>query len=109
MVAELIFEHPQMDPVKRSGEWEVGDGERIIRFDDKKDPSEFFLIKRGVRYAFQSKQGLSNDDGSPLLLVRNQESRESHPIQLKLFLEIRVVLSSKVRVCKWINLENGTE
>lgn len=84
MVAELIFEHPKMDPVKRSGEWEVGDGERIIRFDDKKDPSEFFLIKRGVRYAFQSKQGLSNDDGSPLLLVRNvgKSRKSSYPIEI---------------------------
>ena len=34
------------------------------------EPSEYFLIKRGVRFAFQNKDGLSNDDSSPILLMR---------------------------------------
>ena len=52
--------------MERIGSWELGDGERLITFEDGKSPSEYFLIKRGVRYAFQTKQGLHNDDGSPL-------------------------------------------
>ena len=84
MIAELLFDHPGMEPVQRTGSWEIGDGERIIRFDDEKSPSEFYLIKRGARHAFQSKEGLSNDDGSPLLLVRNggRSRKSSYPIEI---------------------------
>ena len=84
MNAELFFSHPQIKDVQRSGSWEIGDGERIVRFDDNKKPSEFYLIKRGVRHAFQSKEGLSNDDGSPLLLVRNvgKSRKLSYPIEI---------------------------
>jgi hypothetical protein len=84
MIAELKFIHPTMKPVTRSGTWEIGDGERIIKLNDEKEPSEFYLIKRGVRYAFQSKAGLANDDGSPLLLVRNlgKSRKSSYPIEI---------------------------
>ncbi len=84
MVALLLFDHPQMEPVQRSGTWEIGDGERVVRFDDDKKPSEYYLIKRGVRHAFQSKEGLTNDDGSPLLLVRNvgKSRKASYPIEI---------------------------
>jgi len=84
MLAELRFVHPKMKPVVRKGTWEVGDGERMIRLSDEKEPSEFYLIKRGVRYAFQSKEGLANDDGSPLLLVRNigKSRKSSYPIEI---------------------------
>ena len=47
MQARLFFEHPEMRPVQRSGVWEIGDGERVVRFDDDKKPSEYYLIKRG--------------------------------------------------------------
>jgi len=82
--AEIRFVHPEMKPVTRSGTWEVGDGERIIRLDDDKKPGEFFLIKRGVRFAFQSIEGLQNDDGSPLLLMRNlgKSRKTSYPIDI---------------------------
>ena len=37
-----------------------------------------------MRHAFQSKEGLSNDDGSPLLLVRNggRSRKSSYPIEI---------------------------
>ena len=84
MNSEIVFIHPKMKPVRRIGTWGVGDGERIIRMDDKKEPKEFFLIKRGLRYAFQTKEGLSNDDGSPLLLMRNlgKSRKTSYPIEI---------------------------
>ena len=84
MLAQLSFFHPKMKPVKREGTWRTGDGERIIKLNDEKEPSEFYLIKRGVRYAFQSKAGLANDDGSPLLLVRNlgKSRKSSYPIEI---------------------------
>ena len=46
------------------------DGERKIYFNDGREPPVHFLIKRGLRFAFQTKGGLSNDDGSPILLMR---------------------------------------
>lgn len=84
MLAVLYFDHPKMTPVQRNGTWEIGDGERVIRFDDSKKPSEYYLIKRGVRHAFQSPEGLTNDDGSPLLLVRNvgKSRKSSYPIEI---------------------------
>ncbi len=84
MISELKFIHPTMQPVTRARTWEIGDGERIIKLNDEKEPSEFYLIKRGVRYAFQSKAGLANDDGSPLLLVRNlgKSRKSSYPIEI---------------------------
>ena len=82
--ARLLFSHPQMDEVERMGSWKLGDGERLITFEDDKSPSEYFLIKRGVRYAFQTKQGLYNDDGSSLLLIRNEgiSRKASFPIEI---------------------------
>ena len=82
--AELTFIHPKMSAIKRSGHWEVGDGERVITMDDGKEPSEYFLIKRGVRYAFQSKMGLANDDGSSLLLMRHEglSRKASFPVEI---------------------------
>ena len=37
-----------------------------------------------MRHAFQSKEGLTNDDGSPLLLVRNvgKSRKASYPIEI---------------------------
>ena len=82
--AEMNFRHPKMEAVRRVGKWEVGDGERVILFDDDKSPSEYYLIKRGVRFAFQTKDGLSNDDGSPVLMVRNEglSRKASYPLKL---------------------------
>ena len=84
MSAVLFFNHPEMKSVERRGIWEIGDGERIVRFEDDKKPSEFYLIKRGVRHAFQSKEGLMNDDGSSLLLIRNEgrSRKSSYPIEI---------------------------
>jgi len=83
-LAELTFIHPKMSEIKRSGNWEVGDGERVITMDDGKEPSEYFLIKRGVRYAFQTKVGLANDDGSSLLLMRHEglSRKASFPVEI---------------------------
>lgn len=88
MIADMSFRHPKLRQVNRIGTWEVGDGERVIRFEDGKSPSEFYLIKRGIRYAFQSKDGLSNEDGSPILLMRNEgfSRKESYPLKIS-FLE----------------------
>lgn len=85
MLAEMTFSHPKIKTVKRTGTWEVGDGERVIRFEDDKSPSEYFLIKRGVRFAFQTKEGLSNEDGSPILLMRNvgASRKAAYPLRIK--------------------------
>lgn len=82
--AEMNFRHPKMEAVRRIGKWEAGDGERVILFDDDKSPSEYYLIKRGVRYAFQTQDGLSNDDGSPVLMMRNEglSRKASYPLRL---------------------------
>ena len=87
--AEMVFEHPQIGSSQRVGKWEVGDGEREIRFNDGREPSEYFLIKRGLRFAFQTKKGLSNDDGSPVLLMRNEglSRKASYPLRLSFFEE----------------------
>ena len=84
MPAEMSFAQPGKTPVLRSGVWEVGDGELVLRFSDGKEPSEYFLIKRGVRFAFQTKDGISNEDGSPVLLMRNEglSRKESHPLKI---------------------------
>ena len=86
MLAEMTFQHPQLKLIKRRGTWEVGDGERVIRFNDDKSPSEYYLIKRGVRFAFQTKEGLSNEDGSPILLMRNVgvSRKSSYPLEIKM-------------------------
>ena len=86
--ANLTFQHPKMDEVLRRGKWKVEDGYRSVFFEDGKSPSEYFLIKSGGRYAFQTKEGLSNDDGSPILLMRNEgKSRKaSYPFRIS-FLE----------------------
>ena len=84
MLASMKFEHPKVKTVSREGKWEVGDGERKIYFDDDREPSEYYLIKRGIRFAFQTEAGLSNDDGSPVLLMRNEglSRKASYPINL---------------------------
>ena len=81
-----------MEKVTRTGEWKVEDGYRSVFFNDGKSPSEYFLVKSGARFAFQTKEGLSNDDGSPILLMRNEgKSRKaSYPFQIS-FLEDDVV------------------
>ena len=42
------------------------------------------MIKRGIRLACQTKASLSNDDGSPVLLMRNKglSRKASYPINL---------------------------
>ena len=84
MIASMDFEHPKVKSTRRDGMWEVGDGERRIRFKDEREPSEYFLIKKGMRFAFQTKEGLSNDDGSPVLLMRNVglSRKASYPLIL---------------------------
>jgi len=84
LLAEMNFQHPKIKTVTRTGTWEVGDGERVIRFDDGKSPSVYYLIKRGVSFAFQTKEGLSNEDGSPILLMRNPGAsrKTSHPLRI---------------------------
>jgi len=84
MLANMTFEHPEIKTMSREGKWEVGDGERQIRFDDGREPSLYFLIKRGLRFAFQTKAGLSNDDGSPVLLMRNigLSRKSSYPVKI---------------------------
>ena len=39
MLANMTFEHPEIKTMSRDGKWEVGDGERQIRFDDGREPS----------------------------------------------------------------------
>lgn len=87
-ISQLTFQHPKMKEVVRTGKWKVEDGYRSVFFEDGKSPSEYFLVKSGARFAFQNKAGLSNDDGSPILLMRNEgKSRKaSYPIKVT-FLE----------------------
>ena len=84
LLSHMTFEHPDSKIIERKGKWDVGDGERVIRFNDGREPSEYFLIKRGVRFAFQSKDGLSNDDSSPILLMRNEglSRKTSYPLKI---------------------------
>ena len=95
MLANMTFEHPKLKTVSRDGKWDVGDGERKVYFDDDREPSEYFLIKRGIRFAFQTKAGLSNDDGSPVLLMRNQgrSRKASYPINLAFERENQVMVT----------------
>ena len=81
MFSEIVFRQPGKDEVVRSGEWEVDDGKRVLLFPDG-DVREYYLIKRGARFAFQTKHGLCNDDGSPVLLMRNEglSRKESYPL-----------------------------
>jgi len=84
-LATMVFDHPAIGSSQRDGKWEVGDGEREIRFNDGREPSEYYLIKRGLRFAFQTKAGVSNDDGSPVLLMRNEglSRKASYPLKLE--------------------------
>ena len=95
MLANMTFEHPKLKTVSRDGKWDVGDGERKVYFDDDREPSDYFLIKRGIRFAFQTKAGLSNDDGSPVLLMRNQglSRKASYPINLAFERENQVMVT----------------
>ena len=99
MLAIMTFEHPKVKTVSREGKWEVGDGERKIYFDDDREPSEYYLIKRGIRFAFQTKAGLSNDDGTPVLLMRNEglSRTASYPINLAFESKNAVVVSGVQR------------
>ena len=84
MRAEVILQAEDGSTINRVGKWRMGDGERVIEFNDGNLPREYFLIKRGVRYAYQTKEGLFNDDGSPLLLVRNEgrSIKGSYPFEI---------------------------
>ena len=70
-ISELRFADPSGEEVMRTGTWIVGGSEREIEFDDELTV-HYFLIKRGLRHAFQTEGGLSNDDGSPILMMRNE-------------------------------------
>lgn len=98
-LAQLTFQHPKMKEVVRSGKWKVDDGHRSIFFSDGKTPSEYFLIKSGARFAFQTKDGLSNDDGSPILLMRNEgKSRKaSYPIKFSFLADEKVRVETAVQ------------
>ena len=48
MFAEIKLSPPGKEDILRSGKWEEADGKRVIRFSDGKQPSEYFLIKRGL-------------------------------------------------------------
>jgi hypothetical protein len=87
LLAEMKFSPPGKKDVLRSGKWEVGDGERVLRFSDGNEPSEFFLIKRGARFAFQTKQGITNDDGSLVLLMRNEGLSRKTAYRLRITFE----------------------
>ena len=94
LFSRMKFEHPKINTVEREGTWDIGDGERIISFSDNKEPSEYFLIKRGARFAFQTKQGLTNDDGSPVLLMRNQglSRKASYPLKFSFMSDRKVIV-----------------
>jgi hypothetical protein len=83
LLASMSFQHPTINSVLREGKWDVGDGQRVIRFNDGREPSEYFLIERKTRFAFQTKEGLSNDDGSEVLLMRNEglSRKTSYPVR----------------------------
>lgn len=83
-LSELTFIHPKMSKVVRKGKWKVEDGYRSVFFEDGKTPSEYFLIKTGARFTFQTKDGLSDDEGNPVLLMRNEgKSRKaSYPFKI---------------------------
>ena len=83
MFTEIVFRQPGKQEVVRSGTWSVGDGKRVLSFPEG-DVREYYLIKRGARFAFQSKQGIRNDDGSPVLLMRNEglSRKESYSFSL---------------------------
>ena len=84
MLAEMKFTPSGKEDVLRSGKWEEADGKRVIRFSDGKQPSEYFLIKRGARFAFQSKEEITNDDGSLVLLMRNEglSRKAAYPLRI---------------------------
>ena len=96
MLASMSFEHPKVKTTTREGKWDVGDGERQIRFDDGREPSEYFLIKRGLRFAFQTKAGLSNDDGSPVLLIAILVCPGNPPIRSRFLLMVAAMLRLRV-------------
>ena len=48
----MTFEHPKVKTTSREG-CEVGDGERQIYFNDGREPSQYFLIKRGFVLFFR--------------------------------------------------------
>lgn len=94
LLSKMKFDHPKINTVQREGTWNIGDGERTISFSDDKEPSEYFLIKRGARFAFQTKQGLTNDDGSPVLMMRNQglSRKASYPLKFSFMGEKKVIV-----------------
>ena len=84
--AVMNFAHPEVEAnsIERIGKWELGEGRRVIRFYDGREPSEFYLARRGVRFAFQNNEGLlQNDDGSVVLLMRNEglSRKTSYPVR----------------------------
>ena len=56
MFSEIVFRQTGKDEVVRSGEWEVDDGKRVLRFPDG-DAREYYLIKRG--HALPSKPSMA--------------------------------------------------
>ena len=96
LVSTLFFQHPDMKEVVREGNWKIEDGYRSIFFSDGKQPSEYYLIKKGVRYAFQTKNGLSNDDGSPILLMRNagKSRKKGYPFLISFLEEGKVEIET---------------
>ena len=56
--ARMNFEYPKVNAIERTGKWELGEGRRVIRFYDGREPSEFYLVRRGMRFAFQNNEGL---------------------------------------------------
>ena len=54
--ARMNFEYPKVNAIERTGKWELGEGRRVIRFYDGREPSEFYLVRRGMRFAFQNNE-----------------------------------------------------
>jgi hypothetical protein len=96
LVSTLFFHQPGMKEVVREGNWKMEDGYRSIFFSDGKEPSKYFLIKKGVRYAFQTKDGLTNDDGSPILLMRNvgKSRKKGYPFLVSFLADGKVTVET---------------
>ena len=54
--AEMVFEHPQIGSSQRVGKWEVGDGEREIRFNDGRGTIRVFSDKKRTKVRFSNEK-----------------------------------------------------
>lgn len=83
MLAEMTISPSGKEDIIRRGKWEVDDGKRVLRFPEG-DVREYYLIKRGACFAFQSKQGITNDNGSLVLLMRNEglSRKKAYPLRI---------------------------